>query len=321
MQINEQLLRVKQKTVQLYRTYERWIIALSKLIGMCLILTWINQTVGSIALLTKFYVVIGIGVLAMMLPSRYMIFLMMAIVTAHLVKLNLIMGGICALICLATYIFVIRLYPKESILIIVMMLAYHFKVELAVPMIIALCGTLSGLIPVVSGIVLVNIGTLGVSALKSGTLTNDPVQVIEYVLTTLSKNIIGNSMFFTSVIVAIVVYFTVYIIKKQAMDYAPYIAICVGGVMNLLGFLCAIIFLEVEVNVGAVLGVTLFGVVVCVLIQYFSWPADYGRAEVVQFEDESNYYYVKVVPKILPASTKGPVEQVYTDTQNEIEAQ
>ncbi len=325
MPISEELLIMKQKILQFYKYYQKWILVLAKFMGVCIGITWINQAIGSVEWLTRFYSIMGIGAVVMFLPTQFILIALMGVITLHLVKLNLVMGALCGALCFATYIFVIRLYPKESLLILVMAMACQLKIPFVVPMLVALGGSISCLIPILAGTVLVNIWHLSITALQSGALTNDAIQVVEYIINNVLKNIQNDHMMFTTMGVATVVYLTIYVLRKQSIDYAPYIAICVGGVVNVLGFLLAIIFLDIKVNIGFILVITALTIAVGVLVAMIKWPSDYGRAESVQFEDENNYYYVRVVPKVAPASTKTPVEEVYTDreenTETEIEAQ
>ena len=48
------------------------------------------------------------------------------------------------------------------------------------------------------------------------------------------------------------------------------------------------------------------------LIQFFAFNVDYSRTELVQFEDDEYYYYVKAVPKISLATPEKSVKKINT---------
>ncbi|HOA81281.1 MAG TPA: hypothetical protein PKK61_09505, partial [Defluviitaleaceae bacterium] len=61
----------------------------------------------------------------------------------------------------------------------------------------------------------------------------------------------------------------------------------------------------------------LFSIIISMLImfviQFFYRVVDYSRVENVQFEDEENYYYVKVIPKIILEKPKREIKRIIED--------
>ena len=56
---------------------------------------------------------------------------------------------------------------------------------------------------------------------------------------------------------------------------------------------------------------TIISVVIALGIQFVSRPADYSRSESIRFEDEDNYYMVKVIPKMQVRKSVTKVQKVY----------
>ena len=76
------------------------------------------------------------------------------------------------------------------------------------------------------------------------------------------------------------------------------ISIMVGMVVLILGFLAGGIIIDDAMSFRVIfLGSVLSGLA-AMLVQFFKGIVDYSRIEVVQFEDDEYYYYVKAVPKI-----------------------
>lgn len=321
MQIGEDVLRIKQKLLQLYRNYERWIMAVIKFVMIGLGITIINRSVGSIELLTSFYVIMGMAFIGMFMPIQWVVIGLMLIFTAHMMYLNSIIGLISLLGCIGTYVLVIRIAPKYSVLIILMMAFCSIGGSCILPMIVALFFGLESILSLLAGIVLFNVWGVLIGSLQSGILTTQLTEFLTYIMDSFIKNIFSNQEMFAMMIIMTIVYLTIYIIKKQSIEYAAYLAIGAGTIMNLLGFLLADLFLNIDVEIFNVIMWTTMSAITCVIAEYIIRPTDYSKTEVVQFEDEDNYYYVKVVPKITLITTKTHIEEIYTSEDNNIEAQ
>ena len=99
-------------------------------------------------------------------------------------------------------------------------------------------------------------------------------------------------------VICIVVMLVTYFIYQSSMVYAWMISIMVGMVVLILGFLAGGIIIDDAMSFRVIfLGSVLSGLA-AMLVQFFKGIVDYSRIEVVQFEDDEYYYYVKAVPKI-----------------------
>ena len=113
------------------------------------------------------------------------------------------------------------------------------------------------------------------------------------------------------------VFSVIYIIRKQAIDYGPYIAIGVGAIMNIIGFgLASIFFEDIGISLVSIIIESILFSLIAGVMQFLSGVLDYQRAETVNFEDDDNYYYVKIVPKIKLNFKEKEVKKVYTSTNS-----
>lgn len=319
MRINEGLLRLKQQILQYYKMYERWAIAMIKFLGASYSLNAINQSIGCIESLMSVYMTIGLAVICMILPVQYVLLIIMGVVTLHLMTFNLVVGVACMCVCICTYILFVRLYPKQSILIIVMMIALQFNLQYILPIGAGLFGGLSCIVPITLGVVFMTTAeTIGV-LMQNGGLSADMIENVSYIINLSVTSIVTNRTMLATIIIFTIVFLSVYIVRRQSIDYAAYIGIVIGSTMNLLGFLAGMLFLGIEVNVLIIIIMTIISAIIVVSMEYVMHAADYSRAETVRFEDEDHYYYVKVVPKIKISMSKTHIEQVYTNRDEEIE--
>jgi hypothetical protein len=58
-----------------------------------------------------------------------------------------------------------------------------------------------------------------------------------------------------------------------------------------------------------ILGTIICGVI-AVIIRFFDGILDYQRAESVQFEDDNNYYHVRIIPKVIMTKSQRSVKRI-----------
>ncbi len=312
MKPNESLLMFRERAIQFYKMYEKIFIAMAKFITVIYMLIEINSTIGYAPLLTRGYMIGVIACIGAVLPIQYIMIGAMFIITIHLLSFNLFIGLGMGLICLCLYIFYIRLYPRESLVIILTILAFRLNLHYAVPIIAGLFGGFQVVVAILIGILSVFsiqcIEPIVQVALKA----EDSLKLCLDSLNIIGTQVVQNPTMLATMSILLVVFCIVFIVKRQMIDYAPYMAIVIGGAMNMLGFVIAILFLNVQVNVLLMVVMSILSVVIASIIQFMSKSLDYSRSETVQFEDEDNFYFVKVVPKIKVQVDCTKIEKIYT---------
>ncbi len=208
--------------------------------------------------------------------------------------------------------FYIRLAPKESILILAVFFGYYFKIPYLVPIIAGLYFSLTSIIPITIGIIIWDFIPLFSTLLKQTNENN--IAIIDIPSTIMELySIIYNSAkaneawIYTAFIFAVVV-FVVYAISHISIDYSKEMAICSGAIVCIFSFVIATMALGVDVEIAEIVIFSIISAALAIVIKFFDIVLDYSRVERVQFEDEQNYYYVKIIPKVsltrLPTRTK-----------------
>ena len=315
--VDEKLLIMRTKWIKTYSMYEKWFIALGKYLLVVGLMIFISNYIGYMSLLTKSYVILAMGFISMILPGQAILGLLMGVVVAHLSVFNLILGVISGGVFLSAYIMFIRLYPKESILIIITMISFTLKIEYLIQIVAALFGNLACAVAIFLGI----LGRYCYLALeilmKKTALGIDILDLLNKMVSIAMSAILMNREMIATLIISLSVFLIVYFIKNQAIDYAPYVAIVMGGAMNLLGFLLGVLFLKIHINMPFLFIMSGVSVLLAVIMQWLALPLDYTRTEIVQFEDEDNFYHVKIIPKMTVNVEPKKVEQIYTMTAEE----
>jgi len=223
---------------------------------------------------------------------------------------------------LFVFLFYARMAPKESILILFTIIAFNFNIPYLVPIMVGLYFKVTAVIPVIIGVFInaqipVMFRLMAPGAATTGfadmelteLLTELPAAFSEVYGALMSSLAAPQGWIFTALIfsmVAILVYF----VSRQSIDYAKEIAIGLGAVMTIFGFIVSVLFTRGQVNIGLMI----IGAIVCTLlafiIRFFDGILDYQRAESVQFEDDKNYYHVKIVPKIVITKTERVLKRI-----------
>ncbi|NLK21340.1 MAG: hypothetical protein GX308_04535, partial [Epulopiscium sp.] len=68
-----------------------------------------------------------------------------------------------------------------------------------------------------------------------------------------------------------------------------------------------------DINLFGLVLSTIASMIIMFSIQFFHIIVDYSRAERVEFEDEENYYYVKIIPKINLEKPKREIKRIVQD--------
>ena len=237
---------------------------------------------------------------------------------------NFEIAVIVFLFLLCVLLFYARMAPKESMLILATIFAYHFKVPYLLPLIVGLYFPLTSIIPVTVGIFIHNYipivqGLVSTTKTAGFNITEMP-DTFSDVTTTLLTNLTSSfSWLYTAFTFAMVIVI-VHVVSRLAIDFAKEIAIGLGCVLNIFGCILIVLVANEPIGIPGMILLTLVCGFMAGAIRFFDVVLDYSRAESVQFEDESNYYYVRVVPKVVLSKRKRIVKRIRPDTDDSMES-
>jgi len=105
----------------------------------------------------------------------------------------------------------------------------------------------------------------------------------------------------------------VHFVSRMAIDFAKEVAIALGCIMTIFGFIVSVLVAGANVGIGVMLLSTILCGVLAVLVRCFDAILDYQRAEAVQFEDDNNFYHVRIVPKVILTKPKRVVKRIRSE--------
>ena len=315
-------MKFREVTVRFCKRFEYIIIVLLKFILGLYIFGIINDIGHIRPELEIFYnlfpptMMFAIGFAA--LPATLANFLVILAVTVNY-SVFLEIAAIIFVFLISILLFYARMAPKESILIILTLVAYNFGILYIIPLIAGLYFSITAVIPVAIGIFIfyfipyiqnivettefteISVGG-DITEIDIGGMPETFGDIYEALVTGLTE---ASEWIFTAFIFAMVI-IMVYVISRLAIDYAKELAIGLGCAAIIFGHLMASAFGGVSVAMGQIILMTIISGVLVWLGRFFDPMLDYKRAEYVQFEDDDNYYYVRLIPKIQMISPVGP---------------
>ena len=201
-------------------------------------------------------------------------------------------------------VFYARLQPKSNFLIIAMVIGFYLKIPYAVVIFAGLYMGISSMVPVVIGALIYQFipvfGNLTQGLANSGQLdifstSENILDVYRYIFDSFSSvnnfSWIFVGFSFSMTLVA------VHLLSKSSINFSKEIAIVAGGTLCLVFGIIGIIIESYNEDIPSLILFSLLSVVLILLIRFFDCVLDYRRVEHVQFEDNDNFYYVKVIPK------------------------
>lgn len=307
------LLEIRENLKKFYAKNEIYLNPLIKFLVSFAALMILNQAMGYMEILRHFVIVMVLSLMCSFLPGNFIVIISALYLVAHSYALALE----CAIVVLAVVIIMFLLYfrfsPKDTMVVLLTPLLCILKIPFVMP--VAL-----GLLAGPSSIISLSCGTAIYYIIKFMTdnisiFSSVDAQTGSQKFRVMMDGILDNKEMLVTILVFAFTLLTVYMIRKSSMDYSWNIAIFVGvSVSVILLLVCEFLF-ELQVSVvGTVIG-GVFSLLLCMVIQFFEFNVDYGRTEIVQFEDDEYYYYVKAVPKNVLTIQERNVKRINRQTR------
>lgn len=261
-----------------------------------------------------------LGLVFALLPYTFSYFIIVLDITLQY-SATIEIAAVVFLFLLCILLFYARMSAKESILIILTVLAFQFKVPYLIPLVVGLYFSLTAIVPVVIGVFLHTyipvIQGLVLTTKTAGLDITEMPATFTDVYTSLLTSLTSTQGWVFEAFTFVMVIIIVHVVSRLAIDFAKDIAIALGCVMNIFGFVMAVLIAQENVSIAMVILGTLLCGALAEFIRFFDALLDYQRAESVQFEDENNYYYVRVVPKIILTKRKRVLRRIRPQPEDE----
>lgn len=302
------LLEIREYIKNFYVKNEVYVNPCIKFLIALTALIVVNTSLGYMTLLNHPAVVLVAALMCSFMPKNFVVIISAFWILLH----SYALAPECAVVLAAVFAIMFLLYfrfvPKDTIVVLLTPLLFAFKIPYVMPVAM---GLLTGPVSAVS--------------VSCGVIVYYMVQFITNNVTTFSAmdaetgsqklkimldGILDNKAMAVTLIVFVIVLFLVYMIRRMSIDHAWMIAIVSGLSVSAILLLVCEFILELHFSViSIVIGCTV-SFVICSVIQFLEFNVDYNRTEIVQFEDDEYYYYVKAVPKNILAVPEKSVKRI-----------
>ena len=195
-----------------------------------------------------------------------------------------------------------HLAPRESFLILATYLGYSLGIPFIVPLLAGLYLSITSIIPIALGVMIWSFIPF-FAALLNETLTTetniaDIAGYLGNLYEVLFAELWANEGWVFTAFILVMVNLSVFAISRLSLNNAKEIAIATGVIVAVVSSIIAsIISAPMAGLVFTVVSAIISGML-AYLVSFFDMVLDYQRAERVQFEDEHNFYQVRIIPKI-----------------------
>ena len=302
------LLVFREQLKKFYSKYELYITPLCKFLLALVSLLVINSRIGYMSTLKNAAVVLILALLCSFLPINLTIVIAAAVTLAHLYAFSVE----CAIVALAVFLLLFILYfrfsPKDTLAVLLTPICFVLKIPYVMPIAVGLIGTPASSVAVASGVIVYYmLAGMNESASVLNTFDADGmVDKFRYCIDTL----MGNRAMMVAIVAFAATVLVVWFIRRLSIDHAWTIAMITGALLNILILLFGDLMYSTDISIiGLILG-SIVSVLLVKVLQFFVFNVDYSRTEMVQFEDDEYYYYVKAVPENTVATPEKRVKTI-----------
>ncbi len=278
-----------------FQKHDRFMVPLVRFIYMLTVLIVFKNLFGYSKELYEAPVVIAVSFVSAFVPSGVIYLIAATIAVMDVMNLSIQVALVLAIVLALIYLLYLRLVPGKSWIVLASMIL-TIKLPCLVPLLSAMLVGPVAIVPSIGGVLLFyfSIHARQLEPLINASTDDVSQSQIPYLMNMLMSD---KEMFLFCIVYAIIIMVT-YLIYRSSIRYSWFVAIVAGTSLMIFALLAGSMMIENDMNIIAILVGSLISSFIAIIIQFFKGVVDYGRIELVQFEDDDYYYYVKAIPKI-----------------------
>lgn len=285
---------LRDKLQGLYGRHSHLIDAIGRFLlagGMCFL---IREAIGFHPLWSNPLVLLIVSLIAATLPVQMIPILGGALITVEAFAVDLVAGGVSVLLFLVLFLFFLRFVPEELTKAVLTPMSMYFHLDAFIPIYAGLVSTPAAIFSVCPGAVIYSF----VLSLKNSAEEMKAMPSSDYLgkAELLLKGAL-TPLLAVELLSLAVCLLAVYFAGRLSANYAPYIAVLLGGAAQLLTYMAGSLLLKEESGILLMLIGTAASMAAAYLILLIRMPLRYAKSEYLRFEDENYCYYVKAIPK------------------------
>ncbi|MDR2899485.1 MAG: hypothetical protein LBU94_04155 [Clostridiales bacterium] len=324
----EQILTIREITVKYFKKYEAFILPVLRFLVGYMVFSAINsigfplgvvdEIIGSYGFMYTLLMAVMFTVLPISLG-----YMLMAINIVLQFSANYEVAIVVSAALLLVILFYSRLSGREAWLLLFTILAFKYHIPYLIPLLAGLYFGVVSVVPIVLGVFFWEFTPFVLSAAaietNKGLSLMDIPESLGQVFIFFAETVKDNSNWAVTAFVFALVIIVVNIVSKMSIDYSKEIAIAFGSVINIVCFIFLSAVTDFEVNILYLIFVTILSAGIMLVVKFFDIVLNYQRAERVEFEDDDNYYYVRVIPKLIVSRKERRLKKIRGTSRRSIE--
>lgn len=292
----EKLLLVRERLSSIYGRYSILIQPLARFAVMFGALLVMGQFIGFGDLIGSPVVFAAVSLIGAWLPFSLRLLLVAVLVLTNLFGLSLETMAAVAAVMLIMFCINYIFRPEKNYLLLLMPICFFLGIPYAPVLLVALSGSLLEMIPIAFSTILyylvVYIGN------NTGLLSSASTLTMMEKIMQLVTGLVNNQEMWLMCITLCMILLVTYLVGRMKNDYSRYIGMGMGMTTGIMVLLVGIFALDIHLSVGMLIVGILMSALLAFGVEFFLLPLSYLQTELVQFEDDDYYYYVKAVPKM-----------------------
>ena len=304
----QKLFEIKGYLAKYYGRYSKIVDKSIQFILAVLTFTFINQNVGYSDIVANPIMTIVLSLICMLLPMTMTVILATVAATLQVMTVSIGMAIVFAALFIILYALYFRFSPGKSLLLLLMPIAFMFKIPVVIPIVYGLIGSPICILPITAGTVIyymIDYISANGSMFETAAEVEMMTQIGTYV-----QQILSNHEMWCVIIAFAVCLLLVYSVRRLSVDYSWEIAIIAGTLGNINVMAYGYIVMDIPLSYVSLIVGSIVAIIVALLVKFLVFSVDYTRTEYLQFEDDEYYYYVKAVPKATVAIPEKTVKRI-----------
>ncbi len=289
--IRDEIGRMYGKYDTLFRSSMKFFMALATFIMIGLVM-------GQMPAFENLLIVLVLSVLCAFLPTDSIVLIGALLAVFHFYSISLeamLAGGGLLVIALLLYFSVA---PRTAFPLLFGAIAAGFHIPGAAAVLFGLLAGPLAAVGVGFGVLICYL--LRMVSAYGGNLqaaSSDAADALMEKIVLMTSKVWGNKEMILTAILCVLIIWIVNIIRRLQIPYAWMIAAAIGSACMVAGRILGMYFLKIPFELLYLAIEVLAGLVFAWFAQILFFNLDYKKTEMVQFEDDEYYYYVKAVPK------------------------
>ena len=254
-------------------------------------------------------IILALAFICAFLPSQVITGVSAVVMAIQSVKVSIDVGLLCVALIIIFYCAYMRFAPKTGIIVFLVPICFSLHLIYVLPILLGFLVGPTAIIPAAFGFVLYYYESCLselTKVLAAMTEDDDAISGFQYIISALLDN---KEMILMIAVCALVILIT-YCIYRLSFEHSWIAAFIAGGFFNVVLFLAGNVMLLVDVDIISVLIGSVVGIMMACFVQFCKGIVDYQRTEMLQFEDDEYYYYVKAIPKLSVSGANKNVKHI-----------